>query len=59
MSEVTLVCPECGSDDIHVVISWEGEIAFAEDSFDDRDPAMCGSCHHKDEAHDFIKQESY
>lgn len=56
LSEVTLVCPECGSDDIHIVIGEadSGQAVFAEDVFDDRDDAMCGNCHHKDQAAGFI-----
>lgn len=55
MSEVTLVCPDCGSNSIHVVIGEAfGQAVFAEDHFDDRDDAMCGNCHHQDQSAAFI-----
>ena len=56
LSEVNLMCPECGSDDIHIVIgeNSSGQAVFADDVFDDRDDAICGNCHNKDQASGFI-----
>lgn len=56
LSNVTLVCQECGSNDIHIVIGEgdSGQAVFADEDFDDRDDAMCGDCHHKDQAACFI-----
>ncbi len=55
MSEVMLACPDCGSDNVHIVIGEvSGQAIFAEDVFDDRDAAMCGDCHHKEQAAAFI-----
>lgn len=60
LSEVNLVCPECGSNDIYIVIGEgdSGQAVFAEDVFDDRDDAMCGCCHHKDQAACFLPSSS-
>lgn len=58
LSEVGMVCPECGSKDVYVVIGEKhGEAVFADDVFDDRDDAMCGDCHHKDQAANFITHQ--
>lgn len=51
-------CPECKSDNIHVVAGeCDGEAVFADESFDGREPAMCGDCGHKDQAAFFAVQQ--
>lgn len=55
MSDVTLACPDCGSDNVHIVIGEaSGRAIFADEVFDDRDDAMCGDCHYKEQAAAFI-----
>ncbi|WP_057392378.1 hypothetical protein [Pseudomonas aeruginosa] len=44
-----LACPECRSDNIHLSGS-----SFEPDGFDDRMAAICGDCHHKDQAAAFV-----
>ncbi len=56
VAETVFECPVCKSNDIAIVVGEnEGGALFAEETFDDRDPAICGDCHHKDQAADFIK----
>lgn len=53
-----LCCPECKSDNIHVVVGeCDGEAVFADAGFDGRAPAMCGDCGHKGQAASFAGQQ--
>ena len=59
LSEVRLACPDCGSNNVHIVVGdASGQALFAEDVFDDRDDAMCGDCHHQEQSAAFISVAS-
>lgn len=49
-----LACPECVSDNIHVV-GYDSEGAV----FDEHASAICGDCQHKASAHEFVKNPAF